>query len=454
MDITDNDAKFHALRRRFSKLVYDGHSVTDSALSVKVEYAFSLRGQDADLAFRPSLEITKPAGANWRSAVSDELDAFFFHLGLVEAISYWKCACPKLVQVNAGWLEPDRRAWFEKLYLNGLGEFIHRNGIQAAPADFVHLDSPPKAPRRPPTRLDASTLTLVPVGGGKDSVVTLEALRGLDTLCLCVNPIPASLRTVAAAGMADRNIVVKRTIDPKLLELNNAGFLNGHTPFSALLAAVGTLVAALAGAGRIALSNESSANEPNLRANGLDINHQYSKSLEFESDFRAYAAAHLSPDIDYFSFLRPLNELTIARLFARHPQYLTIANSCNQGGRADRRCGKCAKCLFTYIMLAPFVDKAALDAAHGGCPLENPALQGTLDELRGLGKTKPFDCVGTYEEVNSALAAIAQTGPPPLLLRAAGAIESTPLTELLGRYDNANFLPPDLAALLKKELRV
>ena len=157
--------------------------------------------------------------------------------------------------------------------------------------------------------------TLIPIGGGKDSCVTAEILKKEkdDNLCLIIGGKEPSIKCAEIAGYKDKIVYVKRTIDNNLLELNKNGYLNGHTPFSSMLAFLSYLVAYLTGKKYVALSNESSANETNIK--GENINHQYSKSFEFEQDFREYANKYLKADVEYFSMLRPINELQIAKIF-------------------------------------------------------------------------------------------------------------------------------------------
>ncbi|HSV77512.1 MAG TPA: hypothetical protein VLH37_10825, partial [Bacteroidales bacterium] len=194
---------------------------------------------------------------------------------------------------------------------------------------------------------------------------------------------------------------VSRSLDPLLLKLNEQGFLNGHTPFSALLAFITATAAYLTGYRHVALSNESSANEATIPGTG--INHQYSKSFEFEQDFREYLNAHISSDINYFSFLRPLNELQIGSLFSSMDEYHKVFKSCNVGSKTDTWCCNCSKCLFTWIVLAPFIEKGRLMAIFGKNLFENAELIPFLDQLTGFAETKPFECVGTIDEVKAAL---------------------------------------------------
>ena len=254
--------------------------------------------------------------------------------------------------------------------------------------------------------------TLVPIGGGKDSVVTLECLRNeMPVIPLIVNPRGATLNCVKTAGYKENEfIIINRTLDPTMLKLNAEGYLNGHTPFSALLAFISVLVAFGSHSKYIALSNENSANESTVP--GTNINHQYSKSIEFEDDFRNYVAANLNDEVQYFSFLRPLSELQIAKLFSQCEAYHPVFRSCNAGSKTDSWCGKCPKCLFTWIILSPFLSREKLTAIFGKDLMADESLRPILEELNGTAAVKPFECVGTVEEVRACLNAVAKVPEP------------------------------------------
>ena len=245
------------------------------------------------------------------------------------------------------------------------------------------------------------------MGGGKDSVVTLEALKNIkrDINCFSLNPNPATEKIIRIAGCNDP-VIVERKIDRELLELNEKGFLNGHTPFSAYLAFLSVLSAVLFNYMYVALSNEMSASEGNLEYLGEVINHQYSKSFRFEKRFREYSKKYLARTVEYFSFLRPLNEIQIAKYFSRCPKYFSAFLSCNEAFKTDsgkekptgKWCNKCAKCLFVYSCLYPFLSKERLNKIFGEDLFENKKLVPLMEELTGEKKFKPFECVGTREE--------------------------------------------------------
>ena len=306
---------------------------------------------------------------------------------------------------------------------------------------------------------------LIPVGGGKDSAVTLELLgrRFPESAWWGLNPIPAA-RDVADASPVRQGITVSRRIDPKLLELNAAGYLNGHTPFSAYLAFASAASAILGGYGRVAVSNERSSNEGNVRYLDHDVNHQYSKTFAFEQRFREYSARYLSEQFEYLSFVRPLYEIQISRLFARYPHYFSVFRSCNRGSKTNVWCGQCPKCLFVYISLRPFVEKAAILAIFGQDLLAKPDLLALATELLGRGEAKPFECVGTVAETEAAFALCLDAerrqggSTPPLLaellqrglLDAERGLAAAPA--ILTAWSEEHALPDDLEAILRANL--
>ena len=358
---------------------------------------------------------------------------------MVELVSYWKLACPKTIVVKPFALKLCQKKWWRHLYYNGLGEFRYLNGIDCSEHDFLKIES---GTDRDFASVDVPVdeKTLIPVGGGKDSVVTLECLRNeMPVIPLILNPRGATVSCVAAAGYAmDDVAVINRTLDPTMLRLNNEGFLNGHTPFSALLAFLTLMIGVGTGSKYIALSNESSANESTVP--GTDINHQYSKSIEFERDFREYVSLHLNETIQYFSFLRPLNEMQIASLFSECEAYHEVFRSCNAGSKTDSWCGKCPKCLFTWIILSPFLSRKRLTQIFGKDLWVDPELKPIFEELNGTSAVKPFECVGTVEEVRACVEAMEG--------------DRTKVEEILKRFNEENFLPEKFAQILKSKLHV
>lgn len=404
------------LRLKHPRFIYTSYTVATDADAVTISYEFLL---EPDSTFRPRVVIPYtgaiPEGA---------LDSYAFHLGLAEAISYWKSACPKELVIEAGVLTTEQIRFWKDLFLHGLGEFFYQNQIDFTKEDFltmtsrsdgenVQARSKPDANDKtrifsqefPPSRLrhtayeanDACDLVLA--GGGKDSATTLGMLEqsGRKTSVMAVNPTQAARDNIRAAGIKDP-ILVTRTIDPALLALNGAGYLNGHTPFSAYLAFLGVLAARLYGCENVIVSNERSANEGNVMYKGMEVNHQYSKSFRFEQMFRQYCADYLEDAPTYFSLLRPLNDMQIGMLFARYPKFFATFRSCNVGSRTNAWCGTCAKCAFTYLALFPFFSFEDMMRIFGRDYFAVPEILEHIRGLTGITPLKPFECVGTRQE--------------------------------------------------------
>lgn len=386
-----NNEKYQSLRRQYPVFEYVAYHYREEADGLRLWFDFRM----GDVGFHPTAIVERRPFLDF----SVDIEAIVFNIGMVELVSYWKCACPPTVKVLCGSLSDEQVAFWCKLYWNGLGEFYYTNGIDETPAVFMQVSCEPGGRSSAFHIIQNTDKYLVPIGGGKDSVVTLELLRraGKTVRPLIMNPRGATVECAAKAGFPiDEVFVIRRTIDPTLLDLNAKGYLNGHTPFSAMLAFYTHLASVLSGIPNVALSNESSANESTVL--GTTVNHQYSKSLEFEDDFRAYC-----PSFNYFSFLRPLSELQIAMLFSRFTAYHDVFRSCNVGSKQDIWCGHCAKCLFAYIILSPFIEPERLNAIFGKSMLDDITLRHEFEQLLGRAETKPFECVGTVSEVNTAL---------------------------------------------------
>ena len=270
--------------------------------------------------------------------------------------------------------------------------------------------------------------------------------------------VSVSIRYRRPALLEDKLVVhsrivgLKRSIHPELLRRNAEGWLNGHTPFSAIVAFSSYLSALITGKKYIALSNESSANEGNV--NGTGVNHQYSKSTEFEQDFREYCAKWLTVPPDYFSLLRPWSEWQIAQRFVQYPKYLPVFRSCNAGSKTDSWCGKCAKCLYVYIMLSAFLDDGDLKGIFGSEMLDDPEFTDLFDGLVYPDRDKPFECVGTRAEVQLALYNAykrRENGHVPFLLKRYISAEPERPVSLDSFFDRNNFVPEELIGLLTKQ---
>jgi hypothetical protein len=367
-------------------------------------------------------------------------DAALRLLHRVAGVSYYKAGIPPAVEVEGGALDAATADLLDTLYRHGLAEFAYRNGIDldgriAFPrsAPPVH-DLPASSSRRRPGSSDfavpgtgpipgqdceAATLdlprrTLVPIGGGKDSLVVVEALKsiGADATAAWVGASPLIATVAARTGLPTRNI--GRELSPVLFDYNRLGAWNGHVPVTAINSAILACAAVLYGFDSIAFANERSASAATLEYAGRQVNHQWSKGRDFEIAFAAYLRSHVAPGLDYFSLLRPFSELAVTRAFAKcGADYFDIFSSCNRNFRilgpkpADRWCGQCPKCHFVFLALAPFLPKPRLLAIFGRNLLDDETQAGGFDALIEYRDHKPFECVGEAAEARAAFAALA-----------------------------------------------
>jgi hypothetical protein len=456
------ESKFERLRQKHPRFVYDSFSLDHSGECLKVRFSFLLH---PDISFNPEISFSSINRSRIKSLNQRSLENLVFHLGLIEMLSYWKAACPPEVVIRAGSLNPKQVEWWKDLLLNGMLEFFFANKIDFRRPDLVHFST---LAQNDSAWLCRDSLprdrALVLASGGKDTALTLQLLQEAGTKfnCLMLNPLPPALALADQAGCTDP-IVINRIIDRRLLELNEAGYLNGHTPFSAYLAFLGATAAVLFGYGRIIVSNERSSNEANIEFLGAQVNHQYSKSFRFEQLFREYAKSYLASDAEYFSLLRPLYEIQIIRLLADYPQYLPLFKSCNRMQREGSWCGVCPKCISVFALFYPFLTEEELITTFGRNLFEQEAAISILRQLVGFDAQKPFECVGTTGETIAALyLACRKTRRAhlPLALRYAEEeiLPERPYAarlaeEILSAWNEEHSLPPEYESLLKGRLR-
>jgi len=386
--------KLNILQKKYPRFVYEKYSSNNSGKDLKISFYFKI---EPDISFRPKVVIKDCPQKNLT-----EIDSLVFHLGLIEMISYWKATCSKVIEIKAGYLSKEQILWWQDLIQKGLGQFFYENRIPFQKPKFLVRGSFTK-----PILVGKGKGILVPIGGGKDSAVALELLKRTKERinCICLNPTITAKR-IMETGKCRDSIIGTRKIDERLLDLNRKGFLNGHTPISAYFAFFCTLAAALFGRKYIALANERSANEGNVKYMGKTINHQWSKSFEFENKFRSYSKKYLAKNIEYFSILRPLYEIQIAKLFSKYPKYFPVFLSCNEAYKTasgtkkptKKWCGKCSKCLFAFIILYPFLKEKELLKIFKKNLFEDKNLLPIMKELIGERGFKPFECVGTQVE--------------------------------------------------------
>lgn len=434
---------FKNLRDKHPQFVYESFETTLEQGNLKVIFHFLLA---PDIEFKPSVIFPNVSQQRLDEIGPKVLENLVFNLGMVELLSYWKAACPTEILIKAGFLNEEQRKWWKNLLIKGLGEFFYTNQIDFTKDDLVEFKVE-GSDNHAVFEGELENRDLILVGGGKDSAVTLEILGKNGGKSLMLNPTPAAMEIVKISGSKDP-IIIQRTIDPKLLELNKAGYLNGHTPFSAYLAFLATIAAVLYNYKNIVVSNEASSNEGNAVWMGQEINHQYSKSFEFENLFREYSKKYLA-NVNYFSFLRPLTELQISKVFAGMNQYHQAFRSCNRGMKENIWCGQCPKCVSTYLTLYPFLGSKTAEI-FGKNLLEDESLVPIVQGLmRENDEVKPFECVATVEEIKVAIfLGLEKAGAEVPKVLQAVSNQSLNKREILKNWNEQNNLTEEYDAIL------
>ena len=346
-------------------------------------------------------------------------------LHLVAGVSYYKAAVPGDIRIESYAVDQATATLLESIYLNGLGEFAYRNGLDLHdrikfPVGHVGGASAPKlgsvGAEAPPTsaaKLDLRHHALVAIGGGKDSLVSIEALRavGVGQTVTWIGGSQLIAACAARTGLPTLN--VGRAIAPELFDMNRQGAWNGHIPVTAVNSAILVLAALLQGVDQVVFSNERSASYGSIIPGTGEVNHQWSKGWAFEQAFGEYVQTHVAADLHYYSLLRPLSELAVARQFTRTDRYDAHFSSCNRnfhilGERpVNRWCGVCPKCHFVFLALAPFMPKPRLVGIFGRNLLDDVSQAGGFDALLEFQDHKPFECVGEGQESRAAMATLA-----------------------------------------------
>ncbi|MBQ6488471.1 MAG: hypothetical protein IJI75_04510 [Solobacterium sp.] len=444
--------EYNELRKQHPVFYYHDYEIIEEQNEIQVRFDFEIE----DLShFNPSFLIQKPADSDGIT----ELELFreaAFSLGLAELVSYWKLTCAPTVVVEAGCLDDAQISWWKKLYFNGLRDFFRSNGIRTDAESFMDLKS---AGSRIGGRDDPRVYhgNLIPVGGGRDSFVSLEVLSSMkqENHAFVINHVMSAIHSAEAAGYrGDRLIVAQRTLDARMLDFNKQGYLNGTTPFNALTAFAAYLTAVVYGKKYICLSIEAGSEDDDDNA----LSQMYSKTIGFEKDFHSYTETYMNRRILCFSLLRPLSELQITGIFSNYRQYHRVFRSCNVGAKTETWCAHCGRCLYVGIMLSAFLDDEQLNEIFGRDMLNDPEMMSLFEQQTGMyeGQTG-----SSREEINTAVCmsvkAHQKAGKElPLLYRQ---YISTPnykyyrdRTGILKAWNDDNLVPEEYRDLVREKL--
>lgn len=426
----------------------------------RVVFSYTIEFSDREpLEFEESLVFPDPV--DLASAPEGLLKNVLRSIHLMLGISYFKLYCPPEIVLSSDPISKEQADFWNVIYGRGLGEFYYRSGLDPnGAARFPYeTDVVPK-----PVVMPRKDRALVGIGGGKDSIVTGELLKGYGYgfsafLVETQKESPISDSVVKEMGVP--SVTVRRLLDEKLFE-SHEGAYQGHIPVSAVFAFIGYLVAVLYDYTYVVVGNERSSDFGNTRVGDVDVNHQWSKSSEFERLFREYAGKFLSPDITYFSLLRPFHEIRIAELFSGYAEYFPIFSSCNRTVRIHKErpetkwCGECPKCVFAFAVLSPFIPKDELVRIFGKNLYDDERLLSSFADILGFGDMKPFDCVGTFEESRAALYLARESYADSVVMRTfLGRIENPErFVEVVFRTSPATMIPARFAPLGMKNILI
>lgn len=387
----------------FQTFSFDKYSFDQDTKTLTFKYSI-----DDEINFVEQYQFDIDIDKNVDSEVLDRACKIAF---LVAGVSYYKTYLPPNITYKDIDVDQNLADFLSKTYQKGLGEFFYVNNLDPkTPIVFPNNSSDVKV------LSGNGSGALIGVGGGKDSLVTIERLRDYDIASWSVRHHSQQLQPLLDV-IATKHHSVTRTIDAQLVNKSLANAYNGHVPVSAVFASIGVVLAILTGKKDVVVSNEASANEATLSYKDVEINHQYSKSLEFEKGFQNILNENFGQSIRYFSYLRNLSELQICEIFSQYfDKYSGVFSSCNKAFTQDSTklfwCGECPKCAFIYLGLANYIDEQKLLKLFGGKDLlKDPDLQQTYRMLLGMDGSKPLECVGTIDECRWAMSNIIDKYP-------------------------------------------
>jgi hypothetical protein len=457
--------KYLLIRKKYPNFYYQGYRFWLENNDLVINFYYDLPN---DFKFLHTIKIKDIEKEKIKETPKETLENLIFNLGIAEILNYWKLFCSQNIFIP-NYLDRKQVDFWEKFFLRGMGQYFYENKINFKENNFINFFvGQTKKFQKDKAKLLPNFL--LALGEGKDSIVSLELFKKYfeenfqEKLGIfVVNPNLLHLSIISQSGVKKR-IFVERKLDNQILKLNQLGYLNGHIPITGILSFLISLCGVIFGYQNLVFSNERSSEEGNTKYLKEIINHQWSKSYEFENLFREYLNSYLIENINFFSFLRPLYEIQIAKIFTKFPQYFNNFSSCNivkTNNFSDKKikwCGKCPKCLFVFTMLYGFLGKNKVSEIFGKNLFEDKELIELSEKLLGLKSFKPFECLGTVRENRAAFYLALQKAKKekdiPIVLKS---LEKEILKykkdlSILNSWSDSNNLPKELADFLKKEI--
>ena len=452
------------LRKAYPVFRIDAARAICGSDAVRLEFQFAC----GSATFEPAVELTGLRPDEAVLAHSPTAQRLIRALAIVEAFSYWKAFCSPVIQVALPPHDQAELAWWQAFWPKAMGEFFYRNNINFTEPGFLQIAAPPglagsaspaaEPSQQAPPRGD-SVPPLIMFSGGKDSLALTFAARETSTSptdFFLYNPTPGQRSLAESLTVGGRILEVHRDILPELLALNAANHPNGHTPYSAYLAVAALLAGHLRGSELVLAGNSRSDDEPNVESYlGQPVNHQWTKSHEFEAALSTYRSQWLPGAPVYSSPLRPLFELQIIQSLSGHIDAYLNTSSCNRT-KGNGWCRTCAKCAWVFLATSALFGHDLAIQKTGGDMFANPGLTELYERMAGLTGTKPFECTGTEEEVRAAIQAIGREHPssdlPALTtcLHNPAVTTARPLDALLTDWGNDGLMPPVLTTRIRQ----
>lgn len=389
--------------------IYRSFEVEPGGQTVQFGYEIIHGGQRFELA--ESLRFPTPLPDN--PAIQAGLRALHLALG----VSYYKIfVSPKIVQPYQ--MSAAEADFWNSAYRNGLGEFLYVNDLTP---EVLAKFSAQEGQQFPVGEPGNNSGVLLALGGGKDSIVAGELMKSLGQdvsgFVMATGQQLGQTKAVAET-MGITLLTVERRIDPKLLELQKMpDAYRGHVPISLIFGLTGTVLALATGKKFVVVGNEASASLPRIQGNFGAVNHQWSKSLEAEAALQAFIHSNIDGSLTYFSAIREMSSVAVAKTFASYPAYFEVFTSDNSVFRLDpgqRPAGRWSltspKSLSSFILLGPWLAEADLLRTFSRNFLDEASLESLFLSLIGVEGEQPLDCVGTVDELTLSLNLLTKQG--------------------------------------------
>ena len=401
----------------FKQFILSGYQWDESQLTASFSYSF-----DDEQFFTEKIDFTPLQEKNYFKVINtdrENIENILAHLHIALGVSYYKLYPTKEIVVNTLQLTENQKKFWNTFYLKWLWEFFYRN--QLDPRGLAQFKSAENAKNQNNNINFEADKLLVLFWWGKDSLVSVELLKKQGKkfdLFSFWKDFP--LHAVAQEPTEAKRLIIKRMLDlENINKLLEKWYYNGHLPITWIISFVSLMVWYLYGYRGVITSLEKSADEGNTLYYGMEINHQWSKSKEFEDLFINYVETNITKDFFSKSYLRDWYEVRVVKEFSQYPQYFNHFSSCNRnfhitGSKLsweDLWCWVCPKCWFVYTMLRAFIGKDKVNKIFNKDLFEDKSLIQLFKELLWIDGIKPFECVWTNEEMVIAFRLITQKEP-------------------------------------------